>query len=122
MAEENTHLKEAGILCLEVAEENNFWTCKLITIFFIQISEKFICGEHKLSADFVSQSEKDIGSYCPLYRENHMSLQGIPFEKVLEAYPENSKLIQELKTQSFTLPISWNNALKFLNKSITMEA
>ncbi|CAG8805849.1 21492_t:CDS:2, partial [Gigaspora margarita] len=68
------------------------------------------------------------GSHCPLYRKNHMSLQEpeIPFDKVLEAYPDNSKLIQELKTQSFTLPISWNNALceaghfvsKFPNKSI----
>ncbi|CAG8817484.1 13031_t:CDS:1, partial [Racocetra fulgida] len=93
-------------------------------------------GEHQTDSYWV------LGSHCPLCRENHMSLQGkwwsdnqgnkfyylycdnikdpgIPFDEVLEAYPENSKLIQELKTQSFTLPIPWNNALKFLNKSIT---
>ncbi|CAG8832206.1 13864_t:CDS:2, partial [Gigaspora margarita] len=58
-----------------------------------------------------------LSSHCPLCRENHMR---IPFDKVLEAYPENSKLTQELKAQSFTLPIPWNNALKFLNKSITL--
>ncbi|CAG8515505.1 13154_t:CDS:2 [Ambispora gerdemannii] len=63
-------------------------------------------------------------SHCSLCKENHMSLKdpGIPFDEVLEAYPENSKLIQELKTQFFTSPIPWNNALKFLNKSITVEA
>ncbi|CAG8724402.1 10622_t:CDS:2 [Gigaspora margarita] len=73
-------------------------------------------GEHQVDTYWV------FGSHCPLCRENHMSLKGIPFDEVLEAYPENSKLIQELKTQSFTLPIPWNNALKFPNKSITVEA
>ncbi|CAG8514906.1 9892_t:CDS:2 [Cetraspora pellucida] len=96
-------------------------------------------GEHQTNSYWV------LGSHCPLCRENYMSLQGkwwsdnqgnkfyylycdnikdpgIPFDEVLEAYSENSKLIQELKTQSFTLPIPWNNALKFLNKSIIVEA
>ncbi|CAJ0842252.1 7469_t:CDS:2, partial [Entrophospora sp. SA101] len=53
--------------------------------------------------------------YCPICRENHMSLQepGISIDEVLEAYTENSEPIQELKTQCFTSPIPWNNALKF---------
>ncbi|CAG8535254.1 18472_t:CDS:2 [Gigaspora margarita] len=79
-------------------------------------------GEHQTDSYWI------LGSHCPLCRKNHISLQdkwwldnqgnkfyylycdnikdpGIPFDEVLEAYPENSKLIQELKTQSFTLPI-----------------
>nr|CAG8463526.1 10920_t:CDS:2 [Entrophospora candida] len=43
---------------------------------------------------------------------------GISIDEVLEAYPENSEPIQELKTQCFTSPIPWNNALKFPNKTI----
>ncbi|CAG8817903.1 22292_t:CDS:2, partial [Gigaspora margarita] len=66
-------------------------------------------GEHQSDAYWV------LSSHCPLCRENHTR---ISFDEVLEAYPENSKLIQELKTYCFTLPIPWNNALKFLNKSI----
>ncbi|CAG8771850.1 19613_t:CDS:2 [Gigaspora margarita] len=73
-------------------------------------------GEHQTDTYWV------FGLHCPLCRENHMSLKGIPFDEVLEAYPENSKLIQELKTQSFTLPIPWDNVLKFPNKSITVGA
>ncbi|CAG8776479.1 13061_t:CDS:2, partial [Cetraspora pellucida] len=49
-----------------------------------------------------------LGSHCPLCKENHMNLE-ILFDEILEAYPKNSKLIQELKTQFFTLPIPWNN-------------
>ncbi|CAJ0629325.1 15828_t:CDS:2 [Entrophospora sp. SA101] len=55
-----------------------------------------------------------LGLHCPLCREKHMSLR--------EAYPENSELIQELKTQCFTSPIPWNNTLKFPDKSIVVEA
>ncbi|CAJ0746461.1 17961_t:CDS:2 [Entrophospora sp. SA101] len=53
-----------------------------------------------------------------------MSLQepGISIDEVLEAYTENSEPIQELKTQCFTSPIPWNNALKFPNKTIAVEA
>ncbi|CAH1768578.1 3798_t:CDS:2, partial [Entrophospora sp. SA101] len=65
-----------------------------------------------------------LGLHCPLCREKHMSLRDpwIPLIKVLEAYPENSELIQELKTQCFTSPIPWNNTLKFPDKSIVVEA
>ncbi|CAG8668626.1 2562_t:CDS:2, partial [Ambispora gerdemannii] len=51
-------------------------------------------GEHQTDTYWI------FGSHCSLCRENHMSLEdpGIPFDEVLEAYPENSKLIQELKT------------------------
>ncbi|CAG8793745.1 36343_t:CDS:2 [Gigaspora margarita] len=73
-------------------------------------------GEHQSDTYWV------LGSHCPLCRENHTSLKGIPFDEVLEAYSENSELIQELKTHCFTLPIPWNNALRFLNKSIILEA
>ncbi|RIB17016.1 hypothetical protein C2G38_2315099 [Gigaspora rosea] len=49
----------------------------------------------------------------PLCRENHMSLNKprIPYDDVLKAYSSNLELIQELKTQCFTIPIPWNNAL-----------
>ncbi|CAJ0834451.1 3554_t:CDS:2 [Entrophospora sp. SA101] len=47
---------------------------------------------------------------------------GISIDEVLEAYTENSEPIQELKTQCFTSPIPWNNALKFPNKTIAVEA
>ncbi|CAG8696213.1 6750_t:CDS:2, partial [Cetraspora pellucida] len=58
-------------------------------------------GKHQVDAYWV------LGSFCPLCRKNHMSLQklGISLDNVLEAYPKNSKLIQELKTQCYTLPI-----------------
>nr|CAG8628939.1 10116_t:CDS:2 [Entrophospora candida] len=54
-----------------------------------------------------------------------MSLQepGISIDEVLEAYPENSEPIQELKTQRFTLPIPCNNMLlNFPDKNIAVEA
>ncbi|CAG8768915.1 18265_t:CDS:2 [Dentiscutata erythropus] len=41
-------------------------------------------GEHQTDSYWV------LGSHCPLCRENHMSLQGIPFDEVLEAFPENT--------------------------------
>ncbi|CAG8779088.1 9783_t:CDS:2 [Gigaspora margarita] len=51
-------------------------------------------GEHQTDSYWV------LGSYCPLCRENHMSLYepGIPLNNVLKAYSGNSKQIQELKT------------------------
>ncbi|CAJ0835961.1 13406_t:CDS:2, partial [Entrophospora sp. SA101] len=97
-------------------------------------------GEHQSDSYWI------FGSHCPICRENHMSLQGnwwfdnrskkiyyylhctnlkepgIFIDEVLEAYPENSKPIQELKTQRFTSPIPWNNALIFPNKNIAVEA
>ncbi|CAG8840992.1 22768_t:CDS:2, partial [Gigaspora margarita] len=65
-------------------------------------------GEHQTDTYWV------FGSYCPLCRENRMSLQEEPeilYDDVLKAYLGNSELIQELKTQCFTSPISWNNVL-----------
>ncbi|CAJ0754104.1 335_t:CDS:1 [Entrophospora sp. SA101] len=96
-------------------------------------------GEHQSDSYWI------FGSHCPICRENHMSLQGnwwfdnrskkiyylccdnlkepgISIDEVLEAYTENSEPIQELKTQCFTSPIPWNNALKFPNKTIAVEA
>ncbi|CAJ0766694.1 23394_t:CDS:2, partial [Entrophospora sp. SA101] len=75
-------------------------------------------GGHQIDSHWV------LGLHCPLCREKHMSLRdpGIPLIEVLEAYPENSELIQELKTQCFTSPIPWNNTLKFPDKSIVVEA
>ncbi|CAJ0746881.1 19914_t:CDS:2 [Entrophospora sp. SA101] len=65
-------------------------------------------GEYQIDMYWV------LGSRCPLCREKHMSLR--------EAYPENSGLIQELKSQCFTSPIPWNNTLKFPDKSMVVEA
>ncbi|CAG8734898.1 18461_t:CDS:2 [Dentiscutata erythropus] len=67
-------------------------------------------GEHQTDSYWV------LGSHCPLCRENHMSLYkpGIPLDDVLK--------IQELKTQRFTSPIPWNNALILPDKSIVVEA
>nr|CAG8629056.1 2102_t:CDS:2 [Entrophospora candida] len=75
-------------------------------------------GEHQSDSYWI------FGSRCPICRGNHMSLQepGISIDEVLEAYPENSKPIQELKTQRFTSPIPWNKALIFPNKNIAVEA
>ncbi|CAJ0847092.1 9429_t:CDS:2 [Entrophospora sp. SA101] len=75
-------------------------------------------GEYQIDMYWV------LGSRCPLCREKHMSLRdpGIPLIEVLEAYPENSGLIQELKSQCFTSPIPWNNTLKFPDKSMVVEA
>ncbi|CAG8454759.1 8322_t:CDS:2 [Scutellospora calospora] len=96
-------------------------------------------GEHQTDSYWV------LGSHCPLCRENHMSLNGkwwldsrnkntyylhctnlkepgIPYDDVLKAYSSNLELIQELKTQSFTIPIPWNNALILSDKSIVVEA
>ncbi|KAF0515320.1 hypothetical protein F8M41_017334 [Gigaspora margarita] len=79
-------------------------------------------GEHQTGSYWV------LGSYCPLCRQNHMSLYGkwwldsqskntyylhctnlkelgIPLDDVLKAYSGNSKQIQELKTRCFTIPI-----------------
>nr|CAG8623371.1 15552_t:CDS:2 [Entrophospora candida] len=72
-----------------------------------------------------SDSYSLFGSRCPICRENHMSLQEpeISIDEVLEAYPENSEPIQELKTQCFTLPIPCNNMLlNFPDKNIAVEA
>ncbi|CAG8848166.1 15819_t:CDS:2, partial [Gigaspora margarita] len=60
-------------------------------------------GEHQSDAYWV------LGSHCPLCRENHMSLQGIPLDEVLKAYHENAVPNQ---------PIVRNHALKFPDKSI----
>ncbi|CAG8802589.1 10867_t:CDS:2, partial [Gigaspora margarita] len=59
-------------------------------------------GEHQFDAYWV------LGSYCPLCRENHMSLQGIPLDEVLNAVPNQ--------------PIVRNHALKFPDKSVAVEA
>ncbi|CAG8696156.1 28589_t:CDS:1 [Dentiscutata erythropus] len=96
-------------------------------------------GEHQTNSYWV------LDLYCLLYRENHMSLYskwwlnnrnkntyylyctnlrepGIPLDDILKAYSGNSKQIQELKTQCFTISIPWNNALILLDKSIVLEA
>ncbi|RIB02013.1 hypothetical protein C2G38_2229081 [Gigaspora rosea] len=96
-------------------------------------------GEHQTDYYWV------LGPHCPLCRENHMSLNGkwwldsqskntyylhcnnlkepgIPLDDVLKAYSGDSKQIQELKTQRFTIPIPWNNALILPDKSIVVEA
>ncbi|CAG8564753.1 12052_t:CDS:2 [Gigaspora rosea] len=75
-------------------------------------------GEHQTDYYWV------LGPHCPLCRENHMSLDepGIPLDDVLKAYSGDSKQIQELKTQRFTIPIPWNNALILPDKSIVVEA
>ncbi|CAG8557594.1 10026_t:CDS:2 [Cetraspora pellucida] len=46
----------------------------------------------------------------------------ILYNDVLKAYSGNLKLIQELKTRCFTLPISWNHVLILPDKSIVVEA
>ncbi|CAG8790056.1 20164_t:CDS:2, partial [Dentiscutata erythropus] len=101
------------------------------------------------SIDTKSEHQTDsylvLGSHCPLCRENHMSLNskwwldsrnkntyylyctnlkelGILYDDVLKAYSSNLELIQELKTQCFTIPIPWNNALILPDKSIVVEA
>ncbi|RHZ69447.1 hypothetical protein Glove_283g167 [Diversispora epigaea] len=63
------------------------------------------------------------GSCCPICREKHTSLNepGIPLDDVLKTYFGNSELIRELKAQCFTLPILWNNALNYPDKSIAVE-
>ncbi|KAF0471634.1 hypothetical protein F8M41_025164 [Gigaspora margarita] len=65
-----------------------------------------------------------LGSHCPLCRENHMSLYKLEIllDDVLKAYLDDSKQIQELKTQCFTSPIPWNNALILPDKSIVVKA
>ncbi|CAG8836880.1 31016_t:CDS:2, partial [Gigaspora margarita] len=64
-------------------------------------------GEHQTDFYWV------LSPHCPPCRENHMSIYepGIPYDNVLKAYSGNLELIQELKTQCFTIPIPWNNAL-----------
>nr|CAG8607061.1 7193_t:CDS:2 [Entrophospora candida] len=76
------------------------------------------------SVDKEDEHQSNTYWYCPICRKNHMNLQepGTSIDEVLEAYPENSEPIQELKTQCFTSPIPWNHALKFPNKTITVEA
>ncbi|CAG8669765.1 13575_t:CDS:2, partial [Cetraspora pellucida] len=75
-------------------------------------------GEHQTDSYWV------LGSYCPLYKENHMSLDepGILYDDVLKAYSGNSELIQELKTRCFTSPIPWNYVLILPDKGIVAEA